>query len=64
MLKAQQRVEETQFDLEEGNNSNRYKGREETVIIESKSVDSNQPSTSKKSPNRKEESQSSAEDMR
>lgn len=59
VLKAQQRMEESQYDPEESRNIN----REQIAKIDEPS-DRDKPSTSKKSPLRKEESQSSAEDIR
>lgn len=59
MLKAQQRVEESQFDSEEGNS-----GRisHEQVFKITGSMGHNEPSTSKNVPIKKLESQSSTED--
>lgn len=59
-MKAQQRMEESQFDPDEGSS----RSREQMVKVD-ELRDYDKPSTSsKKSPMRKEESQSSAEDIR
>lgn len=55
-------MEESQFNHEEGTS---YKICEQTSEINEPSLDRDEPSTSsKKSPSRNEESQSSAEDIR
>lgn len=58
VLKAQQKVEESQFDPEEGSSS--YKDSEPSTKVAP--LDHNEPSTSKKSPIQETESQSSAEE--
>lgn len=60
VLKAQQRMEESQYDAEEGRNRSR-----EQIAKSDEPSDYDKPSTSsKRSPIQKEESQSSAEDIR
>jgi len=62
VLKAQQKMDESQIDPEEGNSS--YKSRNQLAKV-SESSTQDQPSTStKKSPSRKEKIQSSEEDIR
>lgn len=61
MLKAQQMMEESQFDPEEGSSS--YKSQKQTVKA-IMPLNHDEPSTSKKSPTKIEETQSSAEDIR
>lgn len=62
VLKAQQKVDESQFYPEEGNSS--HNSRQQLANV-NQSSSHDQPSTStKKSPTRKEETQSSGEDIR
>lgn len=62
VLKAQQKMDDSQFDPEEGNSS--QKSRSQLSKVSEPSIQ-DQPSTStKKSPSRKEQIQSSEEDMR
>lgn len=60
VLKAQQRMEESQFDPEEGTSSRNYHGQ----IAKTDLSDRSEPSTSNKSPAKNEESQHSEEDIR
>lgn len=62
VLKAQQRMTESQFYSEEGTSSNRHIDQEMAMV--SLPSGRNEPTTSKESPTEKEDSQSSAEDMR
>jgi len=62
VLKAQQKMDESQFDPEEGNSS--HKNRQQLAKV-NEPLSQDQPSTStKKSPSSKEETQSSGEDIR
>lgn len=59
VLKAQQNVEESQFDPEEGPSGHMSREQVSKITVP---VDHNEPSTSKKSPIKKSESQSSTEE--
>lgn len=60
VLKAQQRMDESQFDPEEGSS----RSREQIPKVNEPSEHDKPSTSSKKSPIEKEESQSSAEDIR
>jgi hypothetical protein len=61
VLKAQQKMEESQFDPEEGTSSHNY---HDQIVKTNLSSNRNEPSTSNKSPIRNEKCENSADDIR